>query len=93
MFRIVQESIRNIEKHSGADEASITLRQDSTAAHLVVKDNGSGFVARQPGLGLRSMEERARALSGTITIDSAPGAGTKIEVWLPLDAQEFRTSG
>jgi signal transduction histidine kinase len=84
LFRIVQESLRNIEKHAGADEVTIRLDQDGTQAHLVVQDNGRGFATRRPGLGLASMEERTRSLSGLFRIESIPGKGTTVEVWLPL---------
>jgi signal transduction histidine kinase len=86
LFRIVQESLRNIEKHSGAEEVSIRLQREDGFAHLIVEDNGRGFSERRPGLGLASMEERARLLSGRFRVDSAPGAGAKVEVWLPINA-------
>lgn len=86
LFRIVQESLRNIEKHAGAEEVSIRLQREADSAHLIVEDNGRGFSERRPGLGLASMEERARLLAGRFRVDSAPGAGTKVEVWLPINA-------
>jgi signal transduction histidine kinase len=92
LFRIVQESLRNIEKHAAAEEVAIDLSQHANTAHLRVTDNGRGFATRRPGLGLASMEERARSLSGRFLVESSPGQGTKIEVWLPLDAQDNHTA-
>lgn len=86
LFRIVQESLRNIEKHAAAEEAFIRLERETAAAHLTVQDHGRGFASRQPGLGLASMEERARSLGGRFHVHSQPGKGTQVEVWLPLDA-------
>jgi methyl-accepting chemotaxis protein len=87
LFRVVQESLRNVEKHAGAETVSIRLQRDNSSAHLIVQDDGRGFAARKPGLGLASMEERARSLAGRLCVESQPGEGTKVEVWLPLDAE------
>ncbi len=86
LFRIVQESLRNIEKHAAAEQVTIRLQRDGAFAHLTVQDDGRGFAERRPGLGLASMEERARSLAGRFQVQSQPGSGTKVEVWLPLDA-------
>jgi signal transduction histidine kinase len=86
LFRIVQEALRNVEKHSGAEEGTIRLERDGALAHLTVRDEGRGFAERRPGLGLASMEERARSLGGRFEVSSKPGEGTKVEAWLPLDA-------
>lgn len=85
LYRIVQESLRNIEKHSGAEEGSIRLQRKDGRAHLTIKDDGRGFAERRPGLGLASMEERARSLGGRFEVVSKPGMGTTVEVWLPLE--------
>lgn len=84
LYRIVQEGLRNVEKHSGAEEAGIRLERSDNGARLRITDNGRGFAGRHPGLGLASMEERARLLGGRFEVSSSPGKGTTLEVWLPL---------
>ena len=87
IFRIIQEALSNIAKHSGATLVSITVSMDDTL-QLVIRDNGKGFwveeklsdVSVKSGLGLKSLRERAQFSSGTLTIDSAPESGTVITV-------------
>lgn len=97
LFRIVQEALRNAEKYAEADEIRIALDQKWQTARLVVSDNGRGFVVTRKGantgLGLASMEERTRSLAGRLEVDSKPGKGTSIRVWLPLHEQENRNPG
>lgn len=87
LFRIVQESLRNAIKHSGAHEASVTLAGSGKVVHLSVSDNGRGFdtgsVKAKSGLGLISMRERLRLVGGSISIHST-ACGTKIEVSVPI---------
>lgn len=91
-FRILQESLNNVVKHSGAGNVSVTIavRQDNVVA--VVKDDGKGFVIdssnsanRREGLGLSSMSERASMLGGTLKTESAPGEGTTITLVVPIN--------
>lgn len=88
IFRIVQESLRNVKKHSEASSALVSLQVIDSTIHLSVSDQGKGFNPKRnrsgEGLGIRSMEERVRSLGGRIEIRSKEGMGTKIEVWLPL---------
>jgi PAS domain S-box-containing protein len=89
LYRIVQESLRNVARHSGATAASVVLTgEDGTGLSLFVIDNGKGFeVAKakiSPGLGLVSIEERARHIGASVTIDSMPDAGTRLRVQVPL---------
>lgn len=93
LFRIVQESLRNIEKHAGAEEGAIRLEREGMWAHLTVQDAGRGFAERTPGLGLASMEERARLLAGRFAVESKPGEGTRVEVWLPIDEKTEGAAG
>ena len=92
LFRIVQESFRNVIKHSGAREGSVTLVGNPNIIHLSVSDNGRGFDvdARESrgGLGLVSMRERLRLVGGVISINSN-SRGTKIEVSVPLAGTEI----
>jgi signal transduction histidine kinase len=87
LYRIAQEALRNIQRHSGAQEAELWLESSEGQVHLRIQDRGEGFdrtqTGWQPGLGLASMEERARLLGGTLRVESAPGQGTTINVSLP----------
>lgn len=87
LYRIAQEALRNIAKHSTAREARVALTADDDSILLSIQDAGVGFCADQPhgkfGLGLASMEERVRLIDGELTIRSEPGEGTLVEVWAP----------
>ncbi|MCX6603877.1 MAG: HAMP domain-containing protein [Acidobacteria bacterium] len=84
LFRIVQEALRNVERHAQAESVSVRLENRSHEARLVISDDGRGFTARSSGLGLASMEERTRGLGGHFQLTSQPGQGTTITVTLPL---------
>lgn len=88
IFRIVQESLRNVKRHSGADQAEVRLESVNDAFHVSVFDHGRGFDpetrSSKCGIGLRSMEERLRLLGGSVRICSHEGEGTRLEAWLPL---------
>lgn len=86
LFRIVQEALSNIYRHSQAAEASIKLTSQGDRLKVVIEDAGVGFdPANVSGrqFGLRGMRERANLLGGTAVIRSAPGKGTRIEVDIP----------
>jgi PAS domain S-box-containing protein len=87
LFRIVQESLTNVVRHSGASSVQVRLTLDGSDLVLTVNDNGSGMASGAragTGIGLVSMRERATALGGQLKIAGVPGAGTTIEVTLPL---------
>jgi signal transduction histidine kinase/ABC-type uncharacterized transport system substrate-binding protein len=88
LFRIVQEGLRNIKRHSGADRAEVRLECSGEKLHLSVADRGRGFDVNnrspRPGIGIHSMEERLRLLGGQLSITSQAMGGTKIDAWLPL---------
>jgi signal transduction histidine kinase len=87
LYRIVQECLNNILKHSGATESQIWLRVDAWQARLTIRDNGRGFASdgnARGGLGLQGIAERARMLGGAHTIQSAPGQGTTVTVRIEL---------
>ena len=94
LFRIVQESFRNVIKHSGASEASVVLVGTPVAIHLSVSDTGRGFdvdsLESKNGLGLISMRERLRLVGGMISIHST-SRGTRIEVSVPLAGSEIKS--
>jgi two-component system nitrate/nitrite sensor histidine kinase NarX len=87
LYRIAQEALNNTLKHAAATAVTIYLRTDQEAIILEVVDNGRGFDQRQGegdgGLGLASMRERARHLGGALTVCSAPGKGTTVQVVIP----------
>jgi len=89
VFRIVQECLRNTKKYSGVTSAQVTLDLADDGIHLRVSDQGVGFDPKNlnlsEGVGMRSMEERARLLGGRFSVRSSPGMGTAIDVWLPLE--------
>jgi PAS domain S-box-containing protein len=86
LYRIAQEALHNVVKHARARDAEITLELDNSQVVMTVRDRGQGFEPSAfPGhLGLRSMQERAEALGGTFSVESAPRAGTAVRVRLPL---------
>jgi NarL family two-component system sensor histidine kinase LiaS len=85
LFRIAQEALANVARHSQARNAEISLAYDTRSITLTVADNGRGFdVSRkQAGLGLRSMHERAELLAGNLVIISTLGEGTQVSVKCP----------
>src|SRR2546422_874722 len=88
LYRIAQEGLQNAIKHSGAQQAEVTLNGAADAISLRIVDHGRGFDPRQlhgrSGLGLVSMRERVRYLGGEIAIDSPPSGGTRLYVRVPL---------
>ena len=87
MFRITQEALNNVRRHSEATEVNVTLEFSKEMVKLVIQDNGKGFLLKdidgfpyQERIGLIGIEERARLLDSTLQIDSKPGKGTTISV-------------
>jgi PAS domain S-box-containing protein len=88
LYRIAQESLQNVARHSRATTASVVLAgEDGAWLSLFIIDNGTGFDVRKakisPGLGLVSIEERARHIGASVTIDSMTDAGTRLTVQVP----------
>jgi two-component system NarL family sensor kinase len=87
LFRVAQEAIRNVHKHSGCREALVELDEISGSLRLRISDRGSGFdptsAETSQGLGLLSMEERLRSMGGELFVHSRPGGGTCIEASIP----------
>lgn len=94
LFRIVQEAINNVEKHARAREVWVRLGVEGGQCVLSITDDGIGVNAnrrRTPvGLGLISMEERARLLGGQLSVTGTPGSGTRVEVRFGLDRRPGR---
>jgi len=87
LYRIVQEALHNIVKHSQASTAAVRLEADAVDIMLHVSDNGLGFDPalehQVKGVGLVSMRERARYAGGDLTLTTQPGQGTRIHVRVP----------
>jgi signal transduction histidine kinase len=92
LFRIAEECLANVAKHSGAQDATVDLFQQDRKLQLVIKDSGCGFDPNQSeaqfGLGLISMRERARMIGGEIKVDSAPWQGARISVSVPFQRRK-----
>ncbi len=87
IYRVAQEALHNALRHAGGHEVRVTLRRDPAGVALEVADNGPGFApaaARPGGLGLASMRDRASSVGGTLTVRSAPGAGTTVRLTVPV---------
>jgi signal transduction histidine kinase len=90
VYRVVQEALHNCEKHSGARNVRVKVRQVEGSLTADVEDDGHGFELNPPsprrGLGLLGMRERATIAGGSLVIDSAPGRGTRVSLRVPLAA-------
>ncbi|MEX3969915.1 response regulator [Paraburkholderia caribensis] len=88
-FRIVQASLTNVARHAQATRVEVSLVSRAHALELRVGDNGCGFdgqtTHRDYSYGLLGMSERARLIGASLSIDSAPGAGTRVSIHIPLD--------
>ena len=80
----LREAITNVLRHAKAGRVQVAITRESRTVQLEVQDDGAGC-ANAPGNGLSGMRERAEALGGKLTVDSAPGAGTRLRLLLPLD--------
>lgn len=93
---IVREALCNIGQHSGATNAAVTLQQAAGRGILTVRDDGRGMepsrMAAISSIGLRGIDERARALGGDLTLDSRPDEGTRITLSFPLHRRPENTS-
>ncbi|HEV2315367.1 MAG TPA: sensor histidine kinase, partial [Candidatus Acidoferrales bacterium] len=85
IYRILQEALNNVARHSGAQQAWVRLRFSSDKLELEVEDRGAGFVrsAAKPGIGLVAMRERAELLGGTIEFVQPAAGGTLIRLSVP----------
>jgi signal transduction histidine kinase len=96
LYRIAQETLTNVLKHAAAKAVSLVVRRElgggSSGVHLTVEDDGRGFdydaLLQAPGtgigLGLLDIRERASLLNGAVTLESRPGSGTTVHVYIPL---------
>jgi PAS domain S-box-containing protein len=90
LFRIVEEALQNVAKHSGVEDAKVELSGHANRIDLCVSDNGAGFtlesVKGETGLGLISMRERVLLVGGHLSVESKPSHGTRIQVRIPLSS-------
>lgn len=86
LYRIVQEGLTNLTKHSHATQAQLQLEQDAQGIRLSLADDGDGFDLAQntTGFGLQSMAERAAAVQGQFRLVSSPGQGCRLELAVPV---------
>lgn len=92
VYRIVQEALTNVARHSRASEVSVRVWRESSSMRVHVQDRGVGFdpAATSPNrLGMVGMRERAELLGGHCTVESAPGGGTTVEATIPLESPEL----
>jgi signal transduction histidine kinase len=96
LYRVVQEGLQNVVKHSGATSAKVELSCGDSELCLVVSDRGRGFDSsvktHEGSLGLISMRERVRLVRGRISVQSRKGEGTRIMVQIPLGESERRSA-
>lgn len=90
LFRVAQEGLRNVKRHSGASRAEAHLDFVGGNLHLSVSDRGKGFNSAtrsaRDGIGIRSMEERLHFIGGQLEVHSRPNEGTRIDAWVPFKA-------
>jgi NarL family two-component system sensor histidine kinase LiaS len=79
-FRVLQESLANVARHSKADKVTVELKSENDAIVLIIEDNGIGFDAKQiiKGIGLESMQERLNAVNGKVDVISEKTKGTQV---------------
>jgi PAS domain S-box-containing protein len=99
IYRIIQEALTNVARHSGATSVSVRLEWDDPLLRLFIRDNGRGFISRNLSelpskhLGIEGMRQRAIILGGALNINSEPDKGTLIEVRLPVAGSQEGTAG
>ena len=90
LYRVAQESLRNAHRHSQSTEARIALTAENEGICLRIEDTGVGFDttsrSSRSGLGLTSIAERLRLVGGRLGVRSAPGQGTRISAWVPMES-------
>ena len=87
IYRMIQEALANVARHSQADSVNVSLIYNSETVTLTVEDNGLGFDAKHKagGMGLRIINERAKSIGGQACVESEPGKGTRIMITAPLN--------
>jgi len=86
LLRVVQESLNNVRKHAQATRVTVAVRYEQGGLGITLHDDGVGFSSdqdRQGHFGLDIMSERAESVGGRLTVSSAPGVGSKVQIWVP----------
>jgi PAS domain S-box-containing protein len=95
LFRIVEEGLNNVAKHSGAASAQVHLARNADGIHLMIADTGVGFdpraIEEQAGLGFVSMRERCRLVQANVLVHSSPSRGTTIGIWVPSRSLDWNS--
>lgn len=90
LYRVIQECVNNVVKHSGANNLDISLIKDADGIAATVEDNGRGFDTgdkqKFEGIGLKNISSRISFLKGTVDFDSAPGKGTLVAIHVPINS-------
>jgi signal transduction histidine kinase len=88
LYRVIQECVNNVIKHSGANNLDISLIKDADGVSATVEDNGKGFDSNDKqkfeGIGLKNINSRVAFLKGTVDFDSSPGKGTLVAIHVPI---------
>jgi len=89
LYRVIQESVNNVIKHAQASELDISIHQEEDAIDVMIEDNGRGFDknkrAADAGIGLQNIQSRIDYLRGTVEWNTAPGKGTVVAIYIPLN--------
>jgi two-component system sensor histidine kinase DegS len=87
IYRVLQEALNNVTRHSGAKEAWVRLHFNPVELEMEVEDHGKGFAPAtgQPGIGLVAMRERAEILDGTVTVAPVETGGTRVHLRIPRE--------
>ena len=85
-YFVVAEALTNVDKYADATSARVEIRRDGDTLHVEVSDDGRGGAVLGKGSGLRGLVDRLAALDGTLSVDSAPGAGTVVRARVPSPA-------
>lgn len=101
VYRIVQESLNNIIKHSGAAEATVVIKKQAAMVSMSFRDNGRGFdanasspaVQSNAGFGLGGIAERTKILDGKMVLESQPGKGANLTITIPIAASSINETG
>lgn len=97
LFRVAQEALNNIRKHANATQVMLSI-QNGNGIDLIIQDDGVGFEQStlngdSRGLGITTMKERTALIHGVCEIDSKPGQGTRVHVWVPTTPQRMMAEG
>lgn len=88
LYRVIQETVNNVIKHSGANALDIQLTKDQDGINVMIEDNGKGFdtssIEKMEGIGLKNIRSRVEYLKGTVDFSSRLGAGTLVAIYIPL---------